>query len=346
VIGPGGRALYSAHGGLDTNRATRLEAAPFAPFVARGQSISNRPQLVVVSPSVRQLTVSTTGVRGGADTETFVDGGFLGTVGASTDAGTHQQVAFSAASGTVGFTGATPAPLSLQVDQVTPTGSRIVQVSSVGATRGTATLTLDRANGAVTLVHHGGAATFALTLSADPRGGLPASFSSGPVNLGAAQVMSLPSVNWGHLATARVPMRVGKRALLLGNRLKALHLAEISKLRVLPSTHHRLRLVVNGKLSGLGPGSSALAVWLVHKGKRLLARHSVALPPGDEKFSASWSVQLPAARGLTFSAEVLAVSMKGAIARSDVATGSIDIPALSIRAVFQASASPVAAPAL
>lgn len=138
--------------------------------------------------------------------------------------------------------------------------------------------------------------------------------------------MSLPTVNRGHLATAHISMRVGIRVLLLNNRLKALHLAAISRL-ALPSTHHRLRLVVNGKLSGLGPGSSALVVWLVHKGKRLVAQHSMALRPLDEKFSASWAVQLPTTPGLIFSAEAFAVSMEGAITHSNVVTGSIDIPA-------------------
>jgi hypothetical protein len=325
VSGPGGRALYDADGALSTNRATRLEAAPFAPLVGKKRGISNRPQLVVVAPQVRQLTVSTTGVRGGASTETFVDGGFLGAVGASTAAGAHQQAVFSATSGTAGFRGATSAPLSLQVDQVTATGSRIVQVTSVGATGGAAMLTLNRASGAVTLTHRGGAVTFALTLSGDPRGGLPASFTSGPVNVGPGQAMTLSGINWGHLASAQLSVRVGKRDLRLDNRLKTAQLAAIGQLQVLPGTHHRLRLVVNGKLSGLAPGSTAFAVWLVHKAKRVIAQHSTSLQPKNKGFTASWAVRLVKAPGLTFSAEVVAVSMKGAVAHSSVATRSINI---------------------
>jgi hypothetical protein len=333
LTGPGGKTLYNANGTLDTNRATRLDAAPFAPLVAAGESASARPQLFVVGQDVHQLSVSTAGTRRGSSTETFVDGGFAGSVSSSALTGAHQQVTFAAASGTVGFTGTTPAPLSLAVNQASATGSRTVQVSSVGALGGTVNLTLDPGNGAVTVSHRGGAAAITITLSGQLRGGLPTSFTSGPVSVGPDQAVTLSKVSWGGLATDRLSVRVGDRTLVLRNQLKLARLATITTLHAMPAAHHTVRLVVDGRFGRLlAPGSTAFVVWLVHRGKRVIAQHSAALLLKDKGFSSSWTVHLGKATGLSFSAEVVAVAVRGTAEASSVATSSLELSTTSAAA--------------
>jgi hypothetical protein len=333
VSGPGGKVLYNPNGTLDTNRATRLQAEPFYPVVGKRAS-SLSPQMVVVGPAVRQLSVATTGKARGGSTTTFLDGGFMGSVSASTQPGAHEQVSFSAANGTVDFHSATSAPFSLRVDQVSARGSRTVQVTSSGAVGGGAALTLNPRSGALSLARQGGAATFTLTLSGELQGGLPASFSSGPIKVGTGQVVTVAKVNWGSLATAHLSVRIGKRSVPFSNHLKVRLVAKIAKLQAVPAVQHLkrtvrrgLRLIVNGKLAGLSPSGRVVVVWVVHHGKRTVARHIATLQPKDKPFSSSWFAPLAKTSGLTFSAEVVAIAVNGALRSSSVATSSIGLSA-------------------
>ena len=333
VSGPGGKVLYNSNGTLDTDAATRLQAEPFYPVVGKRAS-SLSPEMVVVGPDVRQLSVTTTGQARGGSTLTFLDGSFMGSVSASTQPGAHQQVSFSAAHGTVGFEGATSAPLSLRVDQVNAKGARTVQVASTGAVSGGATLVVNPASGALSLARQGGAATFNLTLSGELQGGLPASFSSGPIKLGPGQTLTVPKVNWGNLTTARLLVRVGNRSVQFGNRLKLGLLAKITKLQAVPAlqrakrtVRHGLRLSVKGRLAGLSPSGNVVVVWVVHRGKRTVARHIATLLPKDKPFSSSWFAPISQTSGLTFSAEVVAIATQGATRSSSVATSSLALSA-------------------
>ncbi len=142
LTGPGGKALFGPNGAVNTDAATRLDAAPFAPLVGPGVPASRSPQLIVVGPGAHQLTVTERGTSLGGTTETLVDSGFVGTVGASVARGGHAQATFSASAGTVGFTGTTSAPLSLGVDRLTAAGSQSVVVTTPGSKAGSDLLTV------------------------------------------------------------------------------------------------------------------------------------------------------------------------------------------------------------
>ena len=200
LTGAGGKALFGRDGSLNTGSATRLDAAPFAPFVGPGASASRSPQLIVVGPGVGPLTVTARGTSAGGTTETLVDSGFVGTVGASIAKGGTAQTSFSASAGTVGFTGTTSTPLSLGVDRVTAAGSESVVVTTADAQAGSASLTIGAGAGPVTLTRRGPATTFTMTLSGETGNGLPASFTSGPIAVGPGQTARITGIHWGSLA--------------------------------------------------------------------------------------------------------------------------------------------------
>jgi hypothetical protein len=323
LTGPGGKTLYQKNGSLNTDPATRLDAVPFAPFVATGATASPSPQLTVVGPGVKQLTVTTRGANAGATAETFVAGGFVGTVAASTPRGAPGQTSFSASAGTVGFTGATSAPLSLGVDRVSSAGSESVEVTTSDAKGGTDMLTLGAGGGAVTLTRQGPAATFTMTLSGVTRNGLPASFTSGPVPIGPGQTASISGIRWSSLAGTSLTAHVGTKSLKLANRAALVHLVNIAKLTELAGTHQHVRLVVTGSLAKLAGGSDVAVVWVVRHGKSVLARHEVALEALHGSFTSSWTVRLGKAKGITFTAVVVAVGTKATTEVASAATRSL-----------------------
>ncbi len=321
LTGPGGKALFAKNGSLDTDPATRLDAAPFAPFVGPGASASRSPQLIVVGPGVHQLTVTARGTSRGGTTETMVDGGFVGTVGASIAKGSSAQVSFSAAAGTVGFSGTTSTPLSLGVNRVSAAGSESVVVTTADTKGGSDLLTIGAGTGAVTLTRRGPATTFTMTLSGETGNGLPASFTTGPVPVGAGQTASITGIHWNSLAAASLTARVGGKSLKLRNRAQAVRLVDIARVKELAGAHQHVSLVVAGSLAKLPAGSDVAIVWVVRKPSSPATKWPLKAQHGS--FSSSWSLRLAKATGITFTAVVVAVGAKGATELSGTATRSL-----------------------
>ncbi|MGA3218106.1 MAG: hypothetical protein ABSE77_03345, partial [Acidimicrobiales bacterium] len=322
LTGAGGKTLYQKNGSLNTDAATRLDAAPFGPFVA-SRGTTPVPQLTVVGPGVKQLTVTSRGASRGSTTETFVDGGFVGTVASSVPKGAGGQTWFSATAGTVGFSAVTSTPLSLGVDQVTAGGSQSVEVTTSGVKGGGDTLTLGAGGGTVTLTRRGPATTFTMTLSGETRNGLPASFTTGPVPIGPGQTASINGIRWGSLAGTSLTARVGGKTMKLHNRSKAVRLVNIGQVKELAGAHQHISLVVGGSLAKLPGGSDVAVVWVVRHGKTVLARHEVALEAQHGSFSSSWTLRLGKEKGITFTAVVVAVGTKGGTEVSSTATRSL-----------------------
>jgi hypothetical protein len=322
LSGAGGKTLYRQNGSLNTDAATRLDAVPFAPFVSSGAGATRSPQLTIVGPGVKQLMVTTRGSAPGATAETFVDGGFAGTVAASVPKGGTGQTSFSSGAGTVGFSGATSAPLSLTVDRVTAGGSESVEVTTSATKAGSDMLALG-AGGAVTLARRGSATTFMVALAGELANGLPASFTSGPVPIGPGQTASISGIHWGSLATTSLTVQVGGKAMKLRNRAHAARLVKLVQVKELARSHQHVSVVVSGSLAKLAGGSDIAIVWVVRHGKRVLARHEVALEARQGAFSSSWTLRLAKARGITVTAGVVAVGTEAATVLSSTATRSL-----------------------
>ncbi len=321
-VSAAGKTLYSKSGTLNADRATRLDAAPFAPFVGPSAKAARTPQLTVVGPGVNQIAVATTGTGSGAIAETFVGGGSVESVDASTHKGTHQDISFSPATGAVGFSGPNSTPLMLAVDRVTTGGSYSATVTSSSIKGGSDSLSLTP-GGNIVLSRGGPAATFTVALSGEVHNGLPATFTSRPISIGSGQSARLSGIRWSALAASSATLTVGGRHLQLRNLSTAVHLVTISKLRVVPRAHRHVSLVVIGDLSKVPGSTMAAIVWVVHRGKRALARHEVVLAVGHGPFTSSWTVLIAKAKGDTFTAEVVAVASEGTSEESGTTARSV-----------------------
>jgi hypothetical protein len=323
LTGAGGKTLYSKNGVLNSDATTRLDAVPFAPFVAAASSAAHSPQMFVVGPGVKQLTVSTNGSEQGSSAETLVDGGFVGTAKASVQKGARGQTSFSSTAGAVGFNGTSTAPVQLSVDRVGSTGSEGVQATTTGNGKAGSTTLMLQGNGVIALSHSGAPTTFSLTMSSEPRNGLPSSFTSAPISLASGKTAIISSVNWKALANSSVIVRIGKRLVQLHNRARTVHLATISKLRVTHGSRGKVQLLLTGRLASLPGGTTAAAVWVVRQGKHVLARHEFVLQVHSGTFTSSWTVPLRSAQGLTFTAEVVAVGRQAAAEVSAAVSSSV-----------------------
>ena len=120
-VAAGAKTLYKSPGVLNTDRSSRLDAAPFAPFVG-ATSDKRAPQLTVIAASAGPIDVTTRSEKSGPAAETFVSGSFEGSVQDATVGGSSAQDSFAPATGSVGYSGSTTAPVSLNVDRMTGTG--------------------------------------------------------------------------------------------------------------------------------------------------------------------------------------------------------------------------------
>ena len=162
-----------------------------------------------------------------------------------------------------------------------------------------------------------------MALSGEVHNGLPATFTSRPISVGSGQSARLSGIRWSALAASSAMLTVGGRHLQLRNLTAAVHLVTISKLRVVPRAHRHVSLVVIGDRSKVPGSTTAAVVWVVHRGKRALARHEVVLAVGHGPFAASWTVAIAKAKGDTFTAEVVAVASEGTSEESSTTARSV-----------------------
>jgi hypothetical protein len=319
-VSSGGRTLYTSTGAINTNPATRLNAAPFGPFVGtKTEPKSKIPQLITVAGGATNVTVTTDGKSTGSAAMTFVQGEYAGAVKGSITTGANQTESFGSHSGSVGFVGSSNAPVTLNVNRATSSSQHSVDVTLANA-GGADQLTLGNGNGAVTLSPTGKATSFTLTLSGSQSQGLPETFSSGPITIGAKQTAKITDTHWGALGGGSLKLQIGKRTVTLHNHTKKPKGAKIIKLHV-TSTHkkhhaHQVTFTVKAKLPKLAKGSQAFVLWLVHRGHKLLKQHRLVLLATKRAVNAKWTTKMPKAKGLKFTAVIVTIAVLGTTERS------------------------------
>lgn len=323
-VSSGGRTFYSSPGVVNTNPTSRLNAAPFGPFVgAKTEPKGKIPQLIAVGGGATNVKVASDGKSTGSAAMTFVQGQYAGEVKGSTTSGAAQTESFGSHLGSVGFTGSSNSPVTLDVSRAASSSQHSVDVTLAHA--GTADqLTLGSGNGAVRLSHSGKATSFTLTMSGAQSHGLPQTFSSGSIKIGAKQTATITAPHWGALGGATLKLRVGKHTVTLHNHTKKPKGARISNLRV-TSTHkhpHKLSFHVTAKLPRLATGSQAFVIWLVHRGHHLLKRHQVVLRATKRVVNARWTTTLAKAKGLRITAIIVTIAVHGTTERSAAASRS------------------------
>lgn len=316
-VAAGAKTLYKSPGVLNTDRSSRLDAAPFAPFVG-ATSDKRAPQLTVIAASAGPIDVTTRSEKSGPAAETFVSGSFEGSVQDATVGGSSAQDSFAPATGSVGYSGSTTAPVSLNVDRMTGTGPVDASITTSSG-HGFDQLSIAK-GGTVNMAHNGPATTFTLTLSSEPHNGLPSSFTSGPISIGSGQTATISGLHWSSLSSGTISVKVGKHRVLLHNRAPLVRLVSVRQVAVHQLSHHQVQLVIAGKLASRAGAARVVVLWVVRSGKKLLARHDALLSPQQGAFRASWTVKLAPAKDLTLTTEVVAVSEKGANAASSTVT--------------------------
>ncbi len=311
-VSSGGRTLYGSGGGLNTNPSTRLAAMPMPAFVSG--STASVGQLIDVGKHVRSLKVSTTGSKTGGATLTYVQGAYAGEVQTSTSSGAKQGGSFNSKAGTVGYTGTTTNPVTLDVARTATNDEHDVSVT-VAKPGSADALTLGAGKGAVTLSHTGAATTFTITLSGNTKGGLPQTFTGKPIALGANQSAHVDSISWGH-SGGTVKVKVGTKTITLHNLTAKPHGAKITTLHVSKKGKKAIDAVLKMKLPKLPAGSQAIAVWFVHNGHKLLTTHRVVLSTGKRSVTSRWLIKLAKHKKwrhkrLTFTAVVVTIAVHG-----------------------------------
>jgi hypothetical protein len=311
-VSSGGRTLYTSTGVLNTNPSTRLDAAPFGPFVAAHTAVKKLNPLIAVAGSVHGLTVSTNGRSAGPTALSFVQGPYAAQVMGSTAKGAAQTESFSPRGGSVRFAGTSKKPVTLNVTRSTKQSEHSVAITLAHA--GSAdNLTLSSGKGAVTFTHSGQATSFTLTLSGSQSQGLPETFTSGPMTLGKNQTARLTSTHWGGLGGSTLTVQIGSRSVTLHNHTRRPAAATITKLHATTSHKHRnkVTLRVTAKLPRLPTGSRAFVIWLVHRGHHLIATHHRLLLTAKRTAHAAWTTKLAKHKHLTFTAVVVTIAVNG-----------------------------------
>jgi hypothetical protein len=308
-VSSGGKTLFAPDGSLNMS-SSRLNAAPFGPFVATPTPASKIPHLIAVGGGISNLTVSTHGRTDGSSAMTFAHGGYVGQVSGSTATGAAQTESFDSASGAVGVTGTFPGPVTLGVSQGTAGGSHTVSLAVAKA--GTADNLTVGSTGTVNFVHKGGSTSVALTISATGAHALPSKLTTKSLQVGGGQKVSIKGISWSKLG-ATVTVHVGARTIKLRNTAGATKATTIAALAVSPAARHKTKLAITATLPTLAAGSQVEIVWLVHKGRQKIASHVVALTTFKRREHLTWTTKLKTARHLTFTALAVTIARHGAV---------------------------------
>jgi hypothetical protein len=316
-VSSGGKTLYASDGSLNMT-STRLNAAPFGPFVA-SPSTSPATQLIAVGGKVNDLTVSTKGRTNGPGAMTFAHGGYVGQISTGTATGAVQTDSFNSTSGSVGVKGSLSGPVTLGVTQGTGQGSHTVSLAVAKA--GTADNLTVGSKGSVNFLHDGGSTTVALTLSAAGADALPKTLTTKSLQVGSGQKVSINGITWTKLG-ATVTVHIGGRTLKLHTTSRATKAATIQHLSVTSAAKHKTKLAITAQLPKLAAGSQVELVWLVHRGHHRVATHVVGLTTFKRREHLSWTTRLKKARGLTFTALIVTIAVHGAAESSAAHTRS------------------------
>jgi hypothetical protein len=288
--------------------ATRLDAAPLGPFVATPAAAPNDPQLIAVGGKTNNLTVATKGRIGGSSAMTFVHGGYTGQVSGSTTTGAAQTDSFNSASGSVGVAGSPSGAVTLGVTQATAAGSHTVSLKVASA--GTADDLTVGSNGTVGFTHKGGATAVALTLSAVGAHALPQTLTTKSVNIGPGQGLSITGISWNRIGTT-VTVHLGGRTIKLRATARGTSAATIAHLSATSAPKHKVRLAITATLPKLPAGSQVEMVWLVHRGRHLVATHHVDVVSLSRRQHLSWTTRLKKGQHLTFTAVAVTIAVHG-----------------------------------
>jgi hypothetical protein len=267
-----GHSLFAADGTLNTDRATRLFAAPFAPFTTN----AGLGEAFLAGPKTGPLVQSVVGTRAGSDTHLFTGAGMTARVDTQAAAGVADQIGFDP-TGTISFaTRAAHKPFTMGLITHGDPGVQAVQIETTSVTGAPDEMQFDKTRTSITLRHGGPAAPLRLRMAVlAPKGG-PLSFDSGRLRIPGGAVATFTPSDWTDLKN--VVMHVtdpagNERFTVLGNhpavnvqgRIVAL---DIDRVRDKPRER---TLEVTSRIGKLPADAEVALAWVARTGGHILA---------------------------------------------------------------------------
>ena len=317
-VSSGGKTLYTSGGAINGNASTRLDAAPFAPIAGSG---GHAPTvgLVAVGGKVHDVTVSSTGTSAGPASMTFLQGGYVGEIDATTSSGAKQQDSFGSNSGTVGYTGTTKKPVDLKVTDSLSDSARSVDVHF--GSGGTGDHVQLSGNGTLSLAHSGGATTFDLSFSGGGGKAVPGTFTTSPIHIGSGKTLKISKIGWTALDAGKMHLSVGGHTVVVRNRSRKLAAPTISRISISQKSHHRLSAKLSATVPPVPAGSRLSVIWTIRRGHRVLHTHAVDLAAKHGHLHQTWQTKATGKK-LTLAATVIVFALKSTGESTSQATRS------------------------
>jgi hypothetical protein len=318
LIGPGGIENLDA--------ATRIAHAQLH-YPATGGKTASPPTAWL--PDGSSYKITETGKGSGEYSQTLLSSQLDAIVQSKAQSGVTDEIGVVPNSHTVSFAGGSTKPLTL--DLISSAGRHVTHSAQLTTTSGKGDLQSLALDGtSLVYSHKGPATTIELQLSTASREDAPAAISTGPIEVGAGQKVSIAPTSWSSLGAVRVTVAGHGRS-----RTRLLHgvgrlRAPVRKLSLSVKKGAGLTraLTIAGKLKALPSGSQLKYVWEVYKGSKLIAHHVLTLSgrslrPG--KRSESYRFTAPAAGSYRFSGSASLLIAHGIIEQGAKTTKSIAV---------------------
>ena len=269
-----GHTLFAADGKLNGNRVSRLNATPYS---LMGNAVG--AELFLVGPESGPVVQSIVGVRAGADSHFIASGGLLARVETTASPGIQDRIGFDPA-GMVSFaTRGAAKPLSIGLSARAEGIVRSAVITTVATRDAPDELSFDRTQTRIVLRHDGPGTMLRVRFSTLAIEGGPVSFNSGPIEIGAGQVVTFAPLDWTRLDT--VAMEVfqpsGKeRKTFLQDRAVKSPASIIVDLDVRHAKDkERMRSIdVTSRIAALHPDDQIVITWIVRYGGHIVAHEA------------------------------------------------------------------------
>jgi hypothetical protein len=266
-----GHTLF-ANGFINKAPATRLDAAPFLPFI--NVNSENR-EMFVATAANGPIVQTVTGLGAGADTHIIVGRGMAVRVDTTTTANDVDRLTFDGKGG-IGFaTDGEDKPVTLGVMAKLGTDTRSAEIATTTTKTAGESLEFSADHSGI-VVQHGSAAPVRLRLSATtPKGGASV-FDSEPFMLESGEQMTFAPPDWTHLDTIIASIRntAGTvRSLQLANQVDTAAVARVDALPISNETDSagNHAVTVQTTLLKIPSGARVYVDWVARRGGTIVA---------------------------------------------------------------------------
>jgi hypothetical protein len=275
-----GRTLYNANGSLNTDRATRLAAAPYFPPVAGttpSAGAADQKAPIIVASGEPSLDLAIRGDAAGADTHTVIGRGYLAQASTQITAGEVDHATLGADGASIS-TGAATQPVKLSLVDVSRAADRVAVVTTPAVRGAGDKLAFAAAGAGIEFTHTGPPTAVDLTLSSSGNDQTPETFETGPLDVASGAQVKIGSIHWNGLSGAAVAVTVDGHTSMVRNHIRTVALATIAAVKVGKPRAGSVVLTIVRRANRLPAGAQLTFSWVVRLRARTVARDSAFEP--------------------------------------------------------------------